>query len=180
MAIKKVKRETVLMAEAFEYYYSLGDSRSYDSVANKFHKSTRSICMWSDSFDWSQRVIDRDAKIAAKLQCKTIKDIVDTKANYRKIIKIAVKNLVDNLTATDDAGNPIIKVTSISDLEKLVKLDLTLMGEYTEIIKTEGAFQSQTSLSSADRESLKELVETIKKEIQAVANNIDEGDGAVH
>lgn len=171
MATKKIKRETARMAEAFEYYYLLGDDRSTLKVSQQFHVNHRTVQYWADSFGWPERVAQRDIEIAQELQRKTLKDIVDTKANYRKIIKIAVKNLVDNLTEQDEEGNPKIKVTSIADLEKLVKLDMLLMGEYTEVTKTKAETVNQTALSPADRAALKDVVDAIVKDITLSVNS---------
>ncbi len=181
MSKKTIKRETAQMREAFEFYYSLQESRNFGRVAGQFRRSIRTIELWSSAFNWQERVMERDRKIAEEVERRTIRDIAETKANYRKIIKIAVKNFVDMLTATNEQGNPVLKINTIADLEKLVKLDMLLMGEYTEITKA----QNETvihPLSSEDREALKELVEAIRGDIQAAVSNSDEGgdEGTIH
>lgn len=173
MSKKIIKRETALMTEAFCYYYTLGDDRNYRNVAQQFHKSERAVRFWADSFDWAGRVAEKDRLVAAELERKTLKDIIDSKANYRKIIKLAVKNLVDNLTETDEQGNPKMKITSISDLEKLVKLDLTLMGEYTEITKVKSE-NAGSVLTEADRKALQDLTRAIVDDIRSSVTLVED------
>jgi hypothetical protein len=121
-------KETLLHSEAFEYYYSLGKDRSLVQVAQKFSKSETSVNKWNKAFSWQERIELRDIENSKKLAEKTDSTIVNEKANYRKIIKAAIATFVEKLKSKE------IKVIEVSDLEKLIKLDLLLMGESTEEI----------------------------------------------
>jgi len=52
-------KETLRHREAFEYYYVLGNDRSYPQVASKFTVSLTSVKKWAKEFNWQQRVQDR-------------------------------------------------------------------------------------------------------------------------
>jgi len=121
-------KETLLHSEAFEYYYSLGKDRSLVQVAQKFSKSETSVNKWNKAFSWQERIELRDIENSKKLAEKTDSTIVNEKANYRKIIKAAIATFVEKLKSKE------IKVIEVSDLEKLIKLDLLLMGESTKEI----------------------------------------------
>jgi len=119
-------KETLRHREAFEYYYSLGHDRSLTSVALQCGISERSVAAWSKAFDWQARIEQRDQENARRIQQKTDETIVGVKAKYRKVIGAAISDFVARLKAGQ------IVVDSVSDLERLVKLDLLLMGEATE------------------------------------------------
>ena len=119
-------KETLQHTEAFEYYYGLGDKRSQRLVAGKYGVSGKTIAKWSKAFNWQERIELRDMENSRLLEKKTNNTIVNEKANYRKLIKAAISTFVGNL----NAGK--VDVLSVQDMERLVKLDLLLMGEATE------------------------------------------------
>lgn len=116
--------ETLQHKEAFEYYYSLGDSRSFKLVESKFKVSNMSVARWSKAFNWQERITQRDIEISKGLEKKTNTTILNEKANYRRIIKESISGIGE------------IKINNPKDLDTLVKLDLLLMGEATEKSET--------------------------------------------
>jgi len=133
-------KETLKHKEAFEYYYSLGDKRNLPSVAIQCKCSDRAVANWSKAFNWQERVEQRDIENARRLEEKTDAAVVATKANYRKeiksslgVIKAAIGTAIENKKLRSD-----LSVEDVADLnrltqayERLVKLDLLLMGEAT-------------------------------------------------
>ena len=134
-------KETLKHKEAFEYYYSLGDTRALPQVSQKFKVSLVTAKRWSAAFNWQERVEQRDIENAKKLEEKTDTAVVATKANYRKeiksslnVIKAAIGTAIENKKLRSD-----LSVEDVADLnrltqayERLVKLDLLLMGEATD------------------------------------------------
>lgn len=135
-------QETLQHKEAFEYYYSLGDKRSFKLVESQFNVSNMSVARWSKAFNWQERILQRDIEIGKKLEIKTNTTVLDEKANYRRIIKEAITAM----------GTP--RAESAKDLEILVKLDLLLMGEATE--KTDS--DVKMDLSNLTTEQIRELI----------------------
>jgi hypothetical protein len=143
--------ETKRHGDAFDYYYSLGAERSCQKVANKFTVSRTSVNKWKTSFNWHERVIQRDIEINRKTEAKTNKAIVNTKADYRAdikknreelvVIRSRFEKLIADATAKIAAGEIAIKDVSeldrvASSLKKLhdldkdyINLDLKLIGE---------------------------------------------------
>jgi len=119
-------KETLRHKEAFETYYAMGAERSLASLAGDCGVSEKSVKTWSKSFDWQARIVARDQENARRLQQKTDEKIVNVKALYRKVVGSAISDFVNRLKAGE------IEVDSVTDLERLVKLDLLLMGEATE------------------------------------------------
>lgn len=138
-------KETPRHIEAFETYYALGDKRSYMALAQRLNVSKTSIAKWSKAHNWLMRATQRDIEIARRLERKTNTAIVNSKADYRKEIRENLKLLKAVLGTAlqkvkDEDGNVktelIISVDSaknVADIvqayEKLVKLDLVLIGE---------------------------------------------------
>lgn len=154
----KYTRENIQQREAFELYYSLGDSRTLEQVAEKIGKSTRTLYEWSRRFNWKERVEQYNIEVTKGLKDKTINAVVDEKANYRKIIKLAIMDFVARLQSGE------VKVKSIADLERLMKLDLTLMGEVSEITEA----TTKVQLTDADRKAIYSVADTIKADLDAV------------
>src|SRR5450756_686431 len=123
----KYKIENLEQKEAFERYYAMGEKRDVREVAPFTSKSARTVYEWSRQFNWAERIQQRDIEIGKAMEKKTNSTVIDEKANYRKIIKAS---LMDFTMALRD-GN--VKIRTIADFERLVKLDLLLMGEPTSV-----------------------------------------------
>ena len=143
--------ETKRHGDAFDCYYSLGDSRSYAEVGRKLSVSKTSVEKWGREFNWKERVIQRDLEVNKKTEEKTNKAIVNTKADYRASIgkdlksldlfKQRAERLIADFSELVEDGK--VKITSIDEFDKVtatlkkfydikkdaVKLDLELMGE---------------------------------------------------
>lgn len=133
-------KETLRHKEAFEYYYSLGENRSYQKVADHFHTSKKTVYTWSINFGWQERVQQRDMEIARQIEKKTTTAVVDEKAKYRTIIGAAMQDFVERVRKKE------LVVDSVLDFERLVKLDLLLMGEPTERNEEKGEIKHEHSL----------------------------------
>ena len=124
-------KETLRHQEAFEYYYSLGHERSYPQVASEFTVSLTSIKKWAKSFNWQQKVKERDIKNACKLEEITNESLLASKAKYINIIQDTLQQYRIAL----QSGS--IKITSVQDLEKLARLEMSLReNEITEEDRT--------------------------------------------
>lgn len=121
-------KEKLKHIEAFDYYYVLGDKRTLQSVAAKFTVSRQSISKWKKEFNWQKRIESRDINNGKKLEAKTDKAIVNSKADYRALIKKVVKKFEEKLK------DGKIRIERPEDLNIMAKLDLLLMGEVTEDI----------------------------------------------
>ncbi len=42
--------------KAFEYYYGLGEKRSYNKVAKEFNVSVSTVKLWGKSLRWKERL----------------------------------------------------------------------------------------------------------------------------
>jgi hypothetical protein len=159
---KKITGETLRQREAFEFYYSLGDSRNLKKVAQEFGVSDRTVEIWSKKYGWQERVVQKNIEVGKLLSDRMNEEIVTEKARYRALIKVVINDVVSSLKEKDGT----IKVKSIQDLERLIKLDLLLMGEATE--NTSSTVSQSVTMTAEDREDLKTVVESIREVFDGV------------
>lgn len=134
-------RERLICSEAFEIYYSMGNNRTLKELRKKLGPDKTpggtgkligmtTLKRWSKKLNWQERIEQRDIENIKQLEKKTNASIVNEKIQYRKVIKEAFDLFYENLR------NGEVTVNSVQDAEKLVKLDMLLMGEATEHVKS--------------------------------------------
>jgi hypothetical protein len=163
--------ETLRQKEAFEYYYSMGDNRSLRKVAQEFGAAERTVEIWSKKYGWQERVTQRNIEVGKLLSERMNEEIVAEKARYRALIKVVINDVIQALKDKDGS----IKVKSIQDLERIIKLDLLLMGEATE--NTSSEVKQSIALTAEDKEDLKNVVASIKEVFDEVELEIGEEEG---
>ena len=133
-------KETPEHIKIFELYYSMGKDRSIKKLWNKLCQdytktmlkipSYPTLKLWSKNFNWQYRVEQRDIENSKTLENTLSKEVnkamVNSKADYRALIKKVVVEFEKKLKA----GKIII--SRPGDLDVMAKLDLLLMGESTE------------------------------------------------
>lgn len=121
-------QETLRHQQAFEYYYMLGANRNYSRVAEHFGVSNVSITKWADAFSWKDRVKERDFLNMEEVRKKNNDDVKEEMEAYRKIIKASIATFIKDLK------NNKVKIESINDFAKLVRLDMELSGVISDIV----------------------------------------------
>lgn len=148
---------------AFDRYYAMGGARELKGLARGLvgaegfedrAPTWKTVKRWSADNNWQERAKLRDISNSKKEQDKTDKEVVNTKADYRKQIKERLGNINTDLgylktsfgTAKkklEDEKNTELEVKSIKELvelakamqgmykeeQNLMKLDLLMMGE---------------------------------------------------
>lgn len=134
-------REELHHQKIFDIYFAMGENRSlaklYDALSSGLCQeydgvvpSYPTVKYWSKKFNWQERITQRNIELSKKMEQKTNTTVLNQKADYRKIIKEAIDDWYKKFS--DGKAGP----ENVSDLERLMKLDLLLMGEATE--KNEG------------------------------------------
>ena len=116
-------KQTLRHTEAFEYYYLLGDERNLDKVAEKFNISLTSAKKWSQVFGWQDRLLERDRLNARNLEDRSDFSIVEEKSHHLKQTQVFL------FKARQDFEKGKLKCKNISDVDKLIRLQLFLAGE---------------------------------------------------
>jgi hypothetical protein len=115
-------KEQPHQVKAFEYYYSLGEHRSYDKVATKFGVARSTVKLWGTSFRWRERIRDRDLEVAREVATRTLGGEVSRRERNTQIIHMAILQLAKAVAEGQ------VKMT-LSDLDKLIRLEAYLNDE---------------------------------------------------
>jgi hypothetical protein len=102
--------------KAFEFYYGMGEGRSYGKVAQEFGVSLGAVKLWGRSFDWKRRVWARDGEVARALADENTKAGVERASRNRKIVGLALVQVAKAIAEGK------VKPT-ISDLDRLIRLE---------------------------------------------------------
>jgi transposase len=102
--------------KAFEFYYALGEGRSYRRVADEFSVSLGTVKLWGRSFDWNGRIRERDAEVARAMADRSMKKGIERGLRNSKIIELG---LVQVARAIAEGK---VKMT-VSDLDRLIRLE---------------------------------------------------------
>ena len=136
---------------AFEFYYALGENRSYEKVAAEFRAGLSTVKLWGRSFRWKQRIRERDMEVAREVASRTLTDEVTHRERSLRIVQVA---LVQLARAIVDGK---VKMT-LGDLDKLIRLEAFLSDQP----------DSRQEIVFADlrNKSTEELREMVKQEVE--------------
>ena len=150
----QLSKENPLQREAFEIYYQMGDKRSLKSVAEKVDRTERCVAGWSRSFNWVDRVSQREIEEHKNTENNNniLAQTVDVKTRYR----IMINNLMAMASRKIAKGE--LSIRNVQDFERVVKLDMLLMGEITE----RGEMVGSTELSQADKDRLDTIAKLLE------------------
>jgi hypothetical protein len=162
---RPIQRETPRHHEAFELYVAQGGRRSYRAVARAIGVSVLAVQHWARSFDWPTRVRGRDAGIAQKLAKRTDESIVQVKARYHSMINKIVEALCRHHLGKDLKELRHPENTTLTDLERLVRLDLVLLGEPDLVARLETGHgrELDDALAALTPAALRALVATARQ-----------------
>ena len=143
-----LSKENGLQREAFEFYYGLGQQRSLKAVALHFTRSERTVAGWSRDYNWVDRCKQKEIDEAEGKEKQGL--TLDVKVTYRK--------LLNNLLAVfnKDFREGKVKIKSIQDLERIIKLDLLLMGDAVDKVDGDG------ELTEDDRKALEAIAQALQ------------------
>lgn len=124
------KRESARRYAAFIYYWGLGDKRSLRKVGEEFGAGINTVKGWSSVFDWKNRLGEMDRRASDRLAEAAVNEAAKIKKAHLKITANLTGRLMQFLKEHEDVS----LITSMQDFERLVKTQLLLMDQPTEII----------------------------------------------
>jgi hypothetical protein len=105
--------------KAFEYYYSLGEKRTYKAVAKHLGFSLQSLKLWGREFVWKRKLKEREGEVARAMATRNINSEVSNKIRNKQIIQLALVQLAKSIAEGKVKMN-------LSDLDRLVRLETFL------------------------------------------------------
>ncbi len=102
--------------KAFEFYFALGEGRSYRQVSEEFSVSLGTVKLWGRSFDWTGRIQERDAEVARAMADRSMKKGIERGLRNSKIIEMGLIQVAKAIAEGK------VKMT-VSDLDRLIRLE---------------------------------------------------------
>lgn len=119
---------------AFETYYKLGNGRTYVKVAGQVGRAERTVRRWAEDFRWPERVRERERQAAEfLLMQKSAEEEAKTKEKHLTLIDATVSQWSKKLL---EGG---IKLRSVEDLERLIRLRWDISGIPEKRVSASGA-----------------------------------------
>ena len=161
-----IKHETPRHLEAFELYVAQGGRRNLPQVARALGVSAKAVRRWAGAFGWPARARRRDAANARKLARRTDESIVQVKARYHTMVNKFVEALCRHHLGKDLKELRHPEKTTLTDLERLVRLDLMLLGQPDLVarLETGQARELDTALAALTPAELRALVGMAKQQ----------------
>ena len=102
--------------KAFEFYYSLGEKRTYKAVSKHFGFSLQSVKLWGREFAWMRKLKEREGEVARAMAARNVDSEVSNKIRNKQIIQLALVQLAKAIAEGKVKMN-------LSDLDRLVRLE---------------------------------------------------------
>jgi len=125
---KKKSRDDERRADAFEYYWGLGEIRSYAKVAKKFEVAGITVQKWADKFKWQRRINERLRKAGKQRDDEAVKDVVATKIMVKRKVDRLIEDFFDDLHDRALKGQSMPIIRNMDDLERIISLALKMVG----------------------------------------------------
>ncbi len=139
--------------KAFEYYYALGEKRSYEKVAKEFNVSPSTVKLWGTSLRWKERLKERDLQVAREVASRTIADEVNHRERNLKIVNVAMVKLAKGIV------DGTVKM-NMGDLDKLIRLE--------SFLRDEPDSRQEVVFSELKDKSIEELREMVREEMSVL------------
>lgn len=146
--------------DAWNLYFQLrqqGKSKSeaIATVARHHNVSERAIWRWKKKFNWDERESIRAAEINRKTEEQLNEQLADFKAQYLKLLNDLIFQVMQE---RDTSVSDALSISSIPDLERVIKLALLIQGESTERVEEDVRYDEY------DKELLREVGRKLIKE----------------
>lgn len=120
--------ETPIKRQAYDYWYGLGDARSYTLVADKFGVAEITVKLWSRQFKWRERLQKRMQRLEEKAGQAEVIDLAATKVMYKKYFDRLLKEFFDDVSRRAADGQSVAIIRNVDDLERVISIALKLSG----------------------------------------------------
>lgn len=123
--------------DAFNLYFQLrqqghNKTEAVRRVAAKHSVSETTVWMWKKKFRWDERESVRAAEVNRKVEEHLNEQLADFKAQYLGLLNDMIFQVIEEREVDSEVA---LQITSITDLERVVKLALLIQGESTERVE---------------------------------------------
>lgn len=152
----KIAQESEKAKKGKEIYVAMGYERSLRAVAEALKISTVTVAIWSSCFKWQEFAKAHDDKVHADTLERISKRQSEIKAQMVQLVEKAFHDIAEfNKDGSIKRIKYNIRVRNISDLERLIKLYMLVIGEPTE--RGETTHKHEFDLRTISTESLRNI-----------------------
>lgn len=113
-------KETAKQKLAFECYYGLGLDRDFQRVADQTQIPLKTIEKWAKQYKWKEKADKNDLENIELIAIRNNMRTREKLEQYAGLIQCSIANFTDNLQGG------LVNVTSIKDLDKLMRLEFDI------------------------------------------------------
>jgi hypothetical protein len=116
-----VKRK--IPPEAFNFYFELGPSRSYEAVATRYQVSKRAISKVAAQEGWQERLQALDRRAKERAEEKMLETLEDMNLRQLKVLRFIQNKAIEALKSMplDSAMDAVRAFTLSLDKERLIR-----------------------------------------------------------
>lgn len=117
-----------LPVDAFEYYYALGERRSYQAVAENYGVSKRAVNNLAAREQWQSQVEERDRQVRESLGQKCLESLDEMQERHLKTLKAIQGRAIEALRAMPLSSG----MEAVRALELAIRQERMVRGDPTE------------------------------------------------
>jgi hypothetical protein len=153
-----------LPSDAFSFYFSLGPSRSYQAVAEKFDVSKRAVSNLADREGWQARIVELERKAREQADAKALETLDDMNERHLKVLRFIQGRAIDALkTMPIESAMDAVRAYTMS-----VDKERTIRGEPSD--------RTQIDLAEVTREEMRRLLKVVPVAVDGEgAPSVDHG-----
>jgi hypothetical protein len=157
----------LLALQLFEDYWLQGVNggiRTYRATGDKFGLSPAQVIAVAKLYRWDERIAARAHAIARRLDEQVVEKVAEVKKDFHLLIRGLIKDWFAQRLGGDEQKALTIMQMDAADIVRLVKLDLTLLGQPDTIRSIEGSIvhTMDEKMKSLSDEDLKALIASRK------------------
>lgn len=119
--------------EAFEFYFALGPSRSYQAVAERYGVTKRGVTKLATRDHWQKRVAEREEKARQASDQTAVETLRDLNVRHLKMFRTIEAKALETLR-----GMPLDRaIDAIRAMDLAIKGERLVLGEPTERTATD-------------------------------------------
>ena len=138
-----------LGSDAFTFYFSLGPSRSYQAVAEKYGVSKRAVSNMAEREKWQEKLAELERKARDQAEAKALETLEDMNERHLKVLRFIQGRAIDAMKSMpiESAMDAVRAYTMSVDKER------TIRGEPTD--------RTQIDLAEVTREEIRTLLRVV-------------------
>jgi hypothetical protein len=169
---RPIQVETSKQRDAFDYYYTSGEKRSFRKTAQRFRVTERTIANWAKKFQWTERINDIDVEVYDRMDEKLVTSMVDVKT---KLINSLIMILEEGLIQELKLGNVPVKIEKMGDIKMITDLIFSLAGPEPEDEGNKVPTELK-GMNAKDKSDLQKLLKIVSGGYSTEEDGIEEHD----